>query len=922
MLARRGRAAAPLAVALPLAVLASGGSAAAEPLTPAARAAAALGEQASAGAVALRVVLLVGTALLAGIALVSAAGPDAGRRGPGGRAGSGVGPAGSGVGRTARSGRDEPRPRRDHDRLGLTVLSGRGVSVTAWVAAGVVAVAAEVVHLTGSVSVPGTVVHVVAALLAAALVGTCWAALPGAVLVVLLAAGLGSTHSGVAFALDALVAVAVALLLGAAAVGITGRGPAVEPGPPPAPGPGAGEPPAPGRTPVPQGLRSRELAEAVTESFAVVSPAGTREAVRAERHPDSRRATPRPARRESATRAEPAPGSHGVGGRGVEVRGVGDRGAGVRGVGALMGIGLVGGVVAVAAALAQLLVDGPETAHDLTATGAGLAGLSAVVLPALATAGLLALLLHDRRFGASRQVGGGASALERRSSPVRGRAPALAAAGEERSSRGADRRPGAVVAGDRRFGASVQVEGCAAALDRRSSGARRVREVWRIVAVLGVLGTVAAALVGVVPLPGPAPVPGEPLLRTVEAGSQRLALLVAPLRPGPNLVRVSGTGYLAEAAAVRPVAYAGHDHQANSTASVAVTGSSAPAVPFTARDGAAGGWAVVDLPEGASTLTVTAGGVTSTVPVDAGSETRVDTGSATATLPAATKGAVPEGPATEGPVAPGQRSSTQVSAVDGVAGQGADPRSAGLTGPDGPECAAALLGDLVGQRPGEAAPQVTTCPADSLSEADARALRATVRTLTDHGVRSVRIAADDSPRSRAAADLVRGLAAQARARVVDRVDKDSALIVVSGWSPAAATLREAAARSLETPTHLGGTYLAPWLMTAGVVTRATSSIVPLDFDPSDQPARLYAGQVAAAFPGETPSAAGFTAWARHGGAPLADRPRLYGAAPVDVPMTSTGLTNGADDHHHGGANPAAWFPNGTVVPVSAPLETP
>jgi hypothetical protein len=29
---------------------------------------------------------------------------------------------------------------------------------------------------------------------------------------------------------------------------------------------------------------------------------------------------------------------------------------------------------------------------------------------------------------------------------------------------------------------------------------------------------------------------------------------------------------------------------------------------------------------------------------------------------------------------------------------------------------------------------------------------------------------------------------------------------------------------------------------------------------------------------------------------------------------------GETDGHHGGGNPAAWFPHGTVVPVSAPLD--
>src|SRR4051794_19374191 len=104
------------------------------------------------------------------------------------------------------------------------------------------------------------------------------------------------------------------------------------------------------------------------------------------------------------------------------------------------------------------------------------------------------------------------------------------------------------------------------------------------------------------------------------------------MRPGPDLVRISGTGYPApgttDGAAVPPVALTtgGHEHGPTLPARASVSsGTSAPVVPFTARDGAAGGWAVVDLPAGASTLTVSAGGVSSTVPVDTG-----DTGSASA----------------------------------------------------------------------------------------------------------------------------------------------------------------------------------------------------------------------------------------------------------------------------------------------------
>jgi hypothetical protein len=660
----------------PLLAVAGGGTALASP-TSAARAAAALGEQAGALAVGLRVALLVGTALVAGLALVpwSVSGPPA-----------------------------------------------RALRVTGWVAAGVVAVAAEVVHLTGSVSVFGTVLQVVAALAAAALVGSRWAALPGVVLVGLLATQLGSVHTGLPFVLDAAYAVGAVALVGAAVRLAAGPGTSesrvVGSG-----GSGA------------ESRRSRENAEAPTVSFAAVAP-------------------------------QPA-----------------DRG-GSR----LVPTAIIGGLLATTAGLVQLLVSGPETSHDLLGSPYGLASLAAVALPLLAVVGVLV----------------------------------------------------------------------AARPDRHPAG-----ELARIGAVVGGVGLAAASVLAALPPPGPAPVPGQPLLRTIASGGETRAVLVAPLRPGPNLVHVSGdfTGSPTDTTATT----AAHHHGTTPAATATVAAGDAPPVPITARDGAGGGWAVVDLPQGKGTLTVSIDGGaagSATVPVDAGTEA--------------------------------------------AAGDTA------LTGPDGPECASALLGDLAGQRPGTPAPEVTACPSDALAESDASALRATVRGITERGVDRIRLISDDSPRAVAAAAAVREAAPEAD--FVDRPDADSALVVVSGWATARSTLEDAGTRALETPTHLGGTYLAPWLLTPGVVTATASSVLPLTFDPQDTLSRTYAGAVAALFPGEPPATAGYLAWARHEGVPPADRPTLYGAAPVDVPMTSTG------EHHAGTPNPAAWFPGGTVVPVSEPLS--
>lgn len=692
----------------PLLAVAGGGTASALDAgspTSAARAAAALGEQAGAFAVGLRVALLVGTALVAGLALVGLVVPV---------------PAG--------------RP-------------GRGIRVTGWVAAGVVAVAAEIVHLTGDVAVLGTVLQVVAALAAAVLIGSRWAALPGAVLLGLLAVQLGSVRSGLPFLLDVAYAFGAAALLGAAATLAAARRESSA---------------TSARVAPPQGTlearRSRENAEAPTVRFAAVA---------------SDAAVP-------------------------------DEAAG-RGGPPLVPVAIVGGLLATAAALAQLLVSGPETSHDLTGSPYGLASLAAVVLPALAVVGVACT------FRAPDAV------------------PATLSARNSRSSR--TERTKRVI-----------------------TDPRQGRELARIGAVAGGVGLAAASVLAALPPPGPAPVPGQPLLRTVASGGETRAVLVAPLRPGPNLVHLSGDP-------AGPVAAAEHHHGTTPATTATIAAGDAPPVPITARDGAGGGWAVVDLPPGKGTLTLAVGTGSATVPVDTG------------TAPA---------------------------------------QAGALVGPDGPECASALLGDLAGQRPGSPAPEVGACPSDALSEADAGALRATVRGIVDRGVDRIRLVADDSPRSVQAAAVVHEAAPDVS--YSDRPDPDSALVVVSGWAPARAALDDASARALETPTHLGGTYLAPWLLTPGVVTATASSVLPLTFDPQDTRSRNYAGAVAALFPGEPPATAGYLAWARHEGVPPAPRPTLYGAAPVDVPMTSTG------EHHAGTPNPASWFPGGTVVPVSAPLD--
>ena len=96
----------------------------------------------------------------------------------------------------------------------------------------------------------------------------------------------------------------------------------------------------------------------------------------------------------------------------------------------------------------------------------------------------------------------------------------------------------------------------------------------------------------VVALPRPAepPTPGVPLLSSVSLSGQQVPVLVAPQRPGRNLVHVPVAG-------------------------VAVNG-----VQATEQPGAQGYWAEVDLPRGRSDLTISAGGQQAGVEVDAGAD--------------------------------------------------------------------------------------------------------------------------------------------------------------------------------------------------------------------------------------------------------------------------------------------------------------
>ncbi|WP_339123528.1 hypothetical protein [Pseudonocardia sp. D17] len=877
----------------PVLLVVAAGPAHADP-SDALRVAAQLGPGHGAGAVALRLLLLVGMVLAAGSGLAA---------------------------------------------VGVRGALPRALPVLAWTAAIVVAAGAEAAYLTGESTMTGTLVQALVALAVPVLLTTRLVAVAVVLLTALLALGLGSAHSGFAAVLDATYAVAAVVLVGASLWGLlTGRA--------------AGPVAARGHALASDGPRRRT--GSVTPSAAPVGADASAGACSGAARPPAAvarsgsGAVDRPAaafaRRGSGAADQPAAGvggaAHGAGGGRAGGAPAGDGPAGDRraGAGGTVAIGHepVAGARARAVAARRDGVAGPRRGIAAAARPSAAPGVrsrasaprgGATVLdapparrsPGVAAdtpapldvavpgdvarrapvrepaAGSAAAVDAPRtRHAARRELAGASPAQRRRSTGRR-----AAVAGPDDGGRTAPLvRRVAIAAGVvATVAALVQLvlTGPATTADLVATpyglaslgatvlpaaatglwvlvglrpGRDRAVELQRFAVVTAVLGVVATAALAGLPTPAPAATPGTPLLRAVALGATPLAVLVAPMRPGPNLVQVSGTGYPdagtgpGVAAPAEPV---GHQHaDLSGPAGLTVDAGGGP-VAFTSRPGAPGGWAVVDIPAGTRELALRSGPLDVVVPVDVGDA--------------------------------------------GVAA----PTSA-LGGPDGPECASALLGGFVARRTGATDVPMPACPSDALAPGDATSLSAMTNFVGEHGVGALRLVSDDSPRSRAAAAVVRDEAARHHLRLVDAPGTDVALVVVSGWEQAVSALQEATRLAGEAPTYLGGTFLAPWLLTPSVVTKAQSSVLALEFTPQDAGPQQYAATLAATFPGAAPSASGYLAWVDATRSTLDARPRLYGAAPVDVPMSG-------DDDMAGmhGVNPAAWFPGGTVVPVTGPL---
>ncbi|RRO16328.1 hypothetical protein EIL87_13770 [Saccharopolyspora rhizosphaerae] len=323
-----------------------------------------------------------------------------------------------------------------------------------------------------------------------------------------------------------------------------------------------------------------------------------------------------------------------------------------------------------------------------------------------------------------------------------------------------------------------------------------------------------------------------------------LAWGALPGIPLPHDLPVPGVARLAQTAGT-PVLVSPHragknlvhfPESAGQGITVKQGGTVARAVP---RPGASGTWAEVDLPAGRSDLVIRKGEETGTVDVDTGE--------------------LPE-----------------------------------IAGAARPECASAALGALAA-----GAPTPVSCPDTQLLPEDADALRKHVAFLAEVRAPSLSVVGDDTPRSRAAADVVREEATRRGLPVND--SPEGALVLVSGW--------EKTSHVLERAQFVYGMHVAPWLLHGPVVTSAPGVAVPLRFDPRDRGALTYGMTQASAF-GDPPSLSGYRQWARARGESLAGEVTMYASAQVNV-MQMTG-------HQHGG-NHGQWIPQGTIVAVSGPL---
>jgi hypothetical protein len=241
-----------------------------------------------------------------------------------------------------------------------------------------------------------------------------------------------------------------------------------------------------------------------------------------------------------------------------------------------------------------------------------------------------------------------------------------------------------------------------------------------------------------------------------------------------------------------------------------------------------------------------------------------------------------------------------------VLNAGAGPRQELLAGPDGAECAAAALGSLLG---GSVAP-LGACPSHALTEPDADSLRLLVHNLAGRKVRTLRLVTDSTPRAAAAERLVRTAAAADRVTVRAEGPGD-AILAVSGWGVA----RRALGVLRSEPPPLYGTYLAPWLVHASIVSvTGTAPLAALPFDPQSEPVRAYVAALRRVGPGQSATSAGLAAFLAARGSVVSGEVEVY-AAPGAITVMPMG---GSAAMTHDDRGPG-WLAGGALTPVSKNL---
>ncbi|WP_299050789.1 hypothetical protein [uncultured Nocardioides sp.] len=346
--------------------------------------------------------------------------------------------------------------------------------------------------------------------------------------------------------------------------------------------------------------------------------------------------------------------------------------------------------------------------------------------------------------------------------------------------------------------------------------------------------------------------------RVVTDDETALTVAVGPATPGENVVRLDISGPAAGHGAEHGSEH-GSDHGSDE-AGVLIGSTGTEPVAAQAVPGTDGLWARVDLETGSDEVVVELDGVRHTLPVDTGEQ--VD-------------------------VSPAWRSA------------------------DAPECLSASVAVLAA---GED-PDVGACPSDELSRADATTLGDTVETLAARGVRRLAVRADDSERSTAALDTVREAAEGSGVEVVDPdapATGRTALLEVAGWETSAEGLAAVSRLPLtEQPVRSDGTWLAPWLLSRGVVDSTSGAVLPLDFDIRSADAARYADLVRTLLPGQAPTSSGYAAFAEARG--TKPQPvQLYAASRASILMAEP-PTDGSPTHNH--ATQISWFPGGTITPV-------